>query len=310
MELFKKLGVEFETGNRDNLDLWINLEENFDISKALRKINKTTIAIVKLEELKRAVDDFSLKLEKELEENSKKEETLSNLFEKRKLEEKINFFKKISYNDKIELMQLEEIVVGESLEKIQKIELLEEKIIIKKNKRKDRVNYGFKKEKVIEVKEKNKTISLENFTKEIYNEDFLKKINVFLISLKKLEDLILTKKIEPTNENEILDLSETIKKTEEILKKRNIYFPRWTIIKDNLLVTENLEELIETTRDFIKAQITTKVSIYTAIFNISIESYNLITVMIQYLRNKIFEEETTTRIFEDEKVEKIIKKVV
>lgn len=308
MELFKKLEVEFETGNRDNLDLWINLEENFDISKALKKINRTTIAIVKLEELKRAVDDFFLKLEKELEENSKKEETLSNLFEKRKLEKKINFFKKISYNDEIELMKLEEIVVGESLEKIKKIELLEEKIIIKKNKRKDRVIYGFKKEKVIEVKEK--TISLENFTKEIYNEDFLKKLNDFLISLKKLENLILTKEIEPTNENEILDLSETIKKTEEILKKRNIHFPRWTIIKDNLLVIENLKELIETTRDFIKNQITTKGSSYTSIFNTSIESYNLITVMVQHLRKKILEEETTTRIFEDEKVEKIIKKVV
>ena len=308
MELFKKLGVEFETGNRDNLDLWINLEENFDISKALKKINKATIAIVKLEELKRAVDDFFLKLEKELEENSKKEETLSNLFEKRKLEKKINFFKKISYNDKIELKQLEEIVVGESLEKIQRVEILEGKLVIKKNKRKDYITFGFRVEEKIEKKEE--TVSLEEFVKKIYNEDFLKKLNVFLISLKKLENLILTKEVEPTNENEILDLSETIKKTEEILKKRNIYFPRWTIIKDNLLVTENLEELIETTRDFVKAQITTKGSGYTSIFNISIESYNLITVMVQYLRNKILEEETTTRIFEDEKVEKIIRKVV
>lgn len=308
MELFKKLGVEFETGNRDNLDLWINLEENFDISKALKKINKTTIEIVEFEELKKAVNNFVSKLEKELEEDCKKEETLSNLLKKRKLEKKINFIKEINYDNKIKLMQLEEIVVGESLEKIQKVELLEEKLVIKKNKRKDRVIYGFKRDETIEIKEE--TISLEEYVERIYDEDFLKKLENLLISLKKLENLILIKEIEPINEDEIFDLNKKIEKTEEIIKKRNVYFPRWTEIKNNLLVIINLEESIKTSREFIKAQIITKDYGYTSIFNTNTESYNLIKSIIQYLRDKVLEEDTTTRIFEDKKIEKIIKKVV
>lgn len=308
MELFKKLGVEFETGNRDNLDLWINLEENFDISKVLKKINKTTIEIVEFEELKKAVNDFVSKLERELEKLLKKEKNLQNLFEERKLEKKINILKEIDYKNKRELAQLEEIVVGKSLEKIQKVELLERKMIIKKNKRKDHITFGFRVEEEIEKKEE--AVSLEEFIKKIYNEDFLKKLNDFLISLKKLENLILTKEIEPTNEDEIFHLNKTIEKTEEIVKKRNVYFVRWTEIKNNLLMLENLEESVRMSREFIKAQIITKDYGYTSIFNTNTESVRLIKSIIQYLRDKILEEDTKIRIFEDKKIEKIIKKVV